>query len=220
MNALFIGIALTPLTAYFCLMGLLNSRRSPAVTSGARDMGALLLGISGMIFAGPCVLLTPESVFNRFSPWPWLAWVLLIVLYSLFCNLILLMMRPKIIVYNIKTDRLRSILKAVVAELDPEAQWAGDSALIPRLGVQMHIDASGLAKNVQIASSGPHQNLVGWHRLQSALAVRLREVPSPSNPLGILLSIVSGVAILGILGILFRQAPEVQAAFCELMRIF
>ena len=54
--------------------------------------------------------------------------------------LVLLVLRPRLVIYNISVDQLRPILAELVEQLDSEARWAGDSLALPALGVQLHLD--------------------------------------------------------------------------------
>ena len=48
-----LAIALLPLAAYVLLLGLLNLRRRPFLTSGGCDVAALGVALSGLMFVGP-----------------------------------------------------------------------------------------------------------------------------------------------------------------------
>ena len=52
----------------------------------------------------------------------------------------LLLLRPRLVIYNISADKLRPILADVVGQFDGDARWAGDSLAIPGLGVQLYMD--------------------------------------------------------------------------------
>ena len=98
-----------------------------------------------------------------------LAWVLLAALYAMGVALWLLVLRPRLVIYNVSVDFLRPILAEVVSRLDADARWAGDSLAIPKLGVQLCMDGSGLLRGVSLVSAGGRQEPAGWRRLESAL---------------------------------------------------
>jgi hypothetical protein len=184
MDALHFCIALGPLAVYFVLLGLINLSGRPFLTTGLRDTAALGVAISGFVVAGPMELFLPAAAASRFGPFVWL---LLLAFYGLCLTLLVLLMRPRLVIYNVTTDQLRPILASVVAELDNEARWAGDSLVLPQLGVQLHVEPLANLRNVQLMACGPLQNYSGWRRLEETLAIALRSATSSRNPYGILL---------------------------------
>jgi hypothetical protein len=68
--------------------------------------------------------------------------------------LVLLLLRPRLVIYNISVDKLRPILAEIVSELDPNARWAGDSLVLPGLGVQLYVDHFAAFRNVSLISAG------------------------------------------------------------------
>ena len=157
---------------YFLLLGLINLSHRPLVTTGARDVGALGIAISGLIIAGPMDLFLPEAATNRYGA---AVWVLLLVFYALCLALIVLMMRPRLVIYNASREQLRSILAEVTSKLDREARWAGDSLVLPQLGVQLYVESVSFLRNAQLVASGPPQAYAGWKKLEEELALVLRE---------------------------------------------
>ena len=97
MDPLHLCIALGPVIAYLMLLGLINSRRRPFLTTGARDLSALGIGVSGLVIAGPMELFLPELATNQFGAY---VWVMMLALYGLCWTLIVLLGRPRLVVYN------------------------------------------------------------------------------------------------------------------------
>ena len=112
-------------------------------------------------------------------------WGVMLAAYALTCVLIILFLRPRLVIYNITLEQLRPLLADVVARLDGEARWAGESLVMPQLGVQLHLDAVPMLKNVQLVSSGPEQSLPGWRQLETGLAAALRRTRTSPNPYGV-----------------------------------
>ena len=71
MDPLHICIALGPLAIYFLVVGLVNLRARPFITSGAQDAAALGVGVMGLVIAGPMELFFPESAAVQFGFWVW-----------------------------------------------------------------------------------------------------------------------------------------------------
>jgi hypothetical protein len=181
MDPLHLGIAIGPLGVYLFWIGLLNLRRRATLFSGATDGAALALGVSGLAIAGPLELFMPEQAAVRFGPWIWL---LLIGLYTMGTVLWLLTMRPRLVIYNLKSNRLRGVLAPVALQVDSEARWSGETLLLPQRGVHLSIEPFPLMRNVALASIGTKQDPAGWRDLAAALREALATVPTERNPRG------------------------------------
>ncbi len=207
-DALHACIALSPVAVYLMLMGLINLGKRPFLTTGSRDVAALGIALTGLFLCGPAKLFLPESAFLRIGPW---VWPLLLALYLLFLTLMVLVIRPRLVIYNITNDQLRPLLGSVVADLDKAAQWAGDSLTLPSLGVQLHIDPQDGFRYVQLVSAGPRQNFAGWRRLELVLGKALRESAGGNrNPLAVSLLFFSAL-IIGIVTFMMINEPQTIA---------
>lgn len=171
-------VALGPVAIYLLVLGTINLSRRPCLVSGVRDTAALALAVAGLVMVGPAQLLFPLAASIRLGVF---VWVLLFSIYLLAVVLVLLMVRPRLVIYNVSTDELRPILAEVVSKLDAEARWAQDSLALPTLGVQLHLESLGWLRNVSLVSSGPVQNYQGWRRLELALGAALARVEVPRN---------------------------------------
>lgn len=204
MDPLHFCIAVGPLSVYFLLLGLINLRRRPFITTGGRDAMSLGIGIVGFIIVGPMELFLPEAAANHLHIW---AWAMLVTLYLLALVLIVLLLRPRLVIYNITSEQLRPVLSDVVTELDPEARWAGDALSLPELGVQLHVEANAMFKNVQLISAGPQQNLAGWRRLEVELDRTFRKLEGAPNPYGASL-MLCGLTLAGWASYWLYQDPD------------
>lgn len=172
-------MALGPVAIYLLLIGAINLFRRPFLVSGARDAAALGLAVSGLVIVGPVELFFPVNASLRFGGF---VWVLLVALYALSLVLVLLLLRPRLVVYNVSRDELRPILTDLAAELDREARWAGDSLVLPNLGIQLHMDGLAAMRNVSLTAIGSIQNHQSWRRLELALDAALSQVEVARNP--------------------------------------
>lgn len=216
MDPLHLCIALGPLAAYLLLLGVLNLSRRPFVTTGARDAAALGLAVMGFVLAGPMELFLPEAAANRFGG---LVWVLLIAFYALCLTLLVLLMRPRLVIYNISMDQLRPIMANVVARLDDTARWAGESLVLPRLGVQLHIESFAAMRNIQLVSAGPKQSYNGWRQLEVALVPAIRESRSERNRYGFSLVFFSMVLLALITIGVINDPQAVYQTWHEMLRL-
>lgn len=206
-DSLHIAIALAPLALYLLLLGLMNLSRRPILTTGVRDTIALGLALSGLVAAGPMELFMPEAAAAKFHSF---VWALLATFYLLCLTLVVLVLRPRLIIYNVTVAQLRPVLAQVVSELDREARWAGDSLVLPQLGVQLHLEQSELMRNAQLVAAGPKQNYAGWRRLETTLAAALRTSPGSRNPQGYAL-ILCGAALAAIVTLCVARDPQQMA---------
>ena len=190
MDPLHFCIAVAPLSVYFMLLGFLNLMRRPFVTTGARDAAALGIGISGLVMAGPMELFFPEAAASQYGSF---VWVLMMSFYGLCVSLIVLLMRSRIVVYNVSMEQLRPILNQIAMEIDKKSRWAGDSLLIPDLQVHLHVEAVDWLRNVQLTSGGVNQSIEGWRKLELELRKSLHAIRVGPNLLGVAILIVAGV---------------------------
>jgi hypothetical protein len=217
LDPLHLTIALAPVAVYLLLIGLLNLSSRPFVTTGLRDSAALGVALMGFVIVGPMELFLPERLLARL-PLPWLVWPILISFYLLCLTLLVLLQRPRLVVYNITSEQLRASLGDILGQLDKEARIAGESICLPNLGVQLYIESLPVLKNVQLKSTGPLQSYHGWRELEAALRAALRDSRGTANPYGVSL-ILLGAAILGIVGYLMTFDGEAIAqAWLEMIR--
>lgn len=215
-DPLHVCIALGPLAAYLLLLGAINLSSRPFLTNGARDSAALGVGIVGFVIVGPLELFLPEATAFQLGA---LVWVLLLVAYSLLVTLCVLVMRPRLVIYNIRPDQVRPLLANIVPRLDREARWAGECLILPSLGVQLHVEVFWAMRNAQLVAAGPKQSFEGWTKLESAISAELRETISRRNPYGFGL-VFTAIALVGLVATLLVRDPDVvQDSFREMLRL-
>jgi hypothetical protein len=215
MDPLHLCIALGPLAIYFLLLGSINLSRRPFVTSGARDAAALGIAIGGFVVAGPMELFLPEAAAVRMGVW---VWPTCIAFYVLCLSLLVLMMRPRIVIYNVSAEQLRPSLADIVVRLDSESRWAGDSLVMPNLGVQLTVESQGMMKNVQLASAGTQQSYQGWRQLEAELTTVLRSAKGTRNPYGMSLIMFGLLMAASVIYWLTRDPQGVAQALNEMLR--
>jgi uncharacterized membrane protein len=196
-------LALGPVGIYLLLLGAVNLSRRPLLVSGARDGAALALAVSGLVVVGPIELFAPLGA-ARAGPYVWL---LLLALYGLCVALALLWLRPRLVIYNISVDKLRPVLATLVEQLDTDARWAGDSLVLPGLGVQLYVDSFALFRSASLVSAGSKQSHAGWRRLEMALGNALTREEVTRNPGGISLA-GTGMLIIAAIVLTIKQDPQ------------
>lgn len=182
MDPVRLAIAVVPLAAYLAVLGWANVRRRPLVTTGACEIAALGIGLLGLVFVGPIELFRPELATIQFLNYIWLV---LLAFYLLWVALAAMICRPRLVIFNITPDELRPLLIEAAGTVDASFRWAGDSLVLPKLEVQLHIDGFPLLRHTSLVSSGPRQSLEGWHRLAKQLRASVRTVTVEPNMAGI-----------------------------------
>ena len=205
MDPLRFCLALGPVAMYLLLLGAVNLSRRPLLVSGVRDAAALALAISGLVIIGPLELFFPFEAAARFGPHVWL---LLLALYAMGVVLVLLLLRPRLVIYNISVDTLRPILAELVDGLDAQARWAGDSLVLPGLGVQLYVDTFPAMRSASLISAGGNQSHEGWRRLETALGDALARQEVARNARGLTLL---GVALAIFVSLILAIARNPQA---------
>ena len=215
MDPLHFCIAVAPLAVYLLLLGVMNLRGRPFVTTGARDAAALGIGLVGFVIAGPMELFFPEGAASRFGGW---VWIMLIVFYGLCVSLVVLLMRSRIVIYNVSLEQLRPILTSVAMKLDRRSRWTGDSLLMPEQRVHLHVETVEALKNVQLTAGGNQQSYEGWQALEKELADALKQLPVGPNLVGVPFLIVSGALALGAATWMLQDQQAVAQALEALWR--
>jgi hypothetical protein len=216
MDPLRFSIAVIPIAVYLAVLGLINLRRRPFVTTGARDIGAVGIGILGLMIAGPLDLFLPEAVAIRFGPYVWL---FLLVFYGLCISLIVLLLRPRIVVYNATIEQIRPLITDIAKSFDQKSRWTGDSMIIPNRRVHFHVEAVDWLRNVQIVATGNDQSYDGWRAVEKKLREATQDSRVPPNfwGTGFLLASLTLAILSGVL--LFQNQVEVAAAFKDFLRL-
>lgn len=216
MDPLHASIAVVPLAVYFFLIGWINLSPRTFITTGARDLAAVAMAASGLVVVGPMELFLPERLASMIGGW---VWVPMILLYALLVTLALLLMRPRLIVYNLSADQLRSAVNEVLGELDSHARWAGDSVIAPELGIQLALEAHAGVRNVALVSVGPEQDLVGWHKLKRQLKARLEGTTQPLNLQGLSFIFLAVVLATAVVYSLVSGRQEIAQSVHEMLRM-
>ena len=213
MDPLYLIVAFTPLAVYLLVLGYINLSWHPVVMSGFQDAAFVGAAISGFAVAGPLELFLPYEATQRFGPF---VWVLLIAIYAFVVTLVVLMMRPRVVLFNTSPERLRPILANVAQQLDRQARWAGDNLVLPQLGIQLHLERFLVMRNVQLVSAGGQQDFSGWRKLEKTLRRELRHTEAVVNPRG------AGLMIAGIflMGLLILSFVHDQHAVAQLWQEF
>ncbi len=214
MNPLHFCIIVTPLSVYLLLLGFLNLRGRPFVTTVGRDIAILGVAISGLVVIGPMELFFPETAVARFGPF---VWIMLLAFYGLCTSMIALLVRPGLVIYNVSYDQLRPVLTDVLTKMG-KPQWMGDNVRIPTGNIHFHIENHPWLRTIQLVSSGNRQNFNAWRELEIELGKASQTVPSQANFYGPLFLVTAAVLMVGSLSWMILDQDQVMVALRQMMR--
>jgi hypothetical protein len=216
MDPFHLCLALGPISVYLLLIGRINLGTRPFVTTGARDTMALAIACSGLAIAGPLELFLPEGLAAFLGAW---IWVPLITLYSLCTLLAAMLMRPRLVIYNVSVEQLRPILETVASGLDSERRWAGLGLVMPQRGVQLVVEALPAMRNVQLVAAGQtNQDWEGWRRLERSLRDAVATLRVERNPRGAGFLMFGMLMAATVLYALSQQPAEVAKGLDSFLR--
>jgi hypothetical protein len=167
---------LLPAAAYLAALAAVHMRRRPLAVAGAWDLLLLAAATAGLAVVGPLALLQPAA-----GGTPWVVGTLVLGLGPL-CAAVLLVSRPRMVVYNITPEQLRPVVAEVVAALDPTARWAGETAALPGRGLQVHLDGRGSMRSVSIVALGARTSAEGWAEFSRRLRQAIRRLRVRRSP--------------------------------------
>lgn len=214
MDPLRFAIAAVPLSAYLLTIGLLHLRGRPVVVTGAADLMALGIGLTGIAIVGPLELFRPAAATTQMGAGVWAA---LVTLYWLWLLLAAMLCRPRLVVYNRTPEELRPDLSEAARLLDPGGRWAGDALALRALGVQLHLDGGRSTQTTSLIASGPDQDPAGWRRLRRAIDRGLRKSDSVGDGAPGVGATLCGFAVGGLAITVWRLASD-PAAVAEAAR--
>lgn len=215
MDPLRFAIAAIPLAVYFLVIAVLNLRQRPFVTTGSRDLATLAIGVLGLMIIGPFELFLPEAAAIRFGS---LVWIVLLVFYGLCVSMMVLLMRPRLVVYNSTIEQLRPIISEIAHTMDQKSRWTGDSLVIPSRKIHFHLESVDWMSNVQIISTGNRQSYEGWRELERRLVETMQPMRIRPNVLGIAFAAIAAVLLLAAIIWVAIDRTAVAEALNEILR--
>jgi hypothetical protein len=214
-DPLHIAIALFPLAMYLLALGAINLSPRPLLTTGVRDTLALGIAISGCAIVGPMELFLPESAATLYGGW---VWAMMLSCYALFVLFIALMLRPRLVIYNIPLEQLLPVLEETIARLDKQVRTTGSTMVSQELGVQFSVESQAMVNNVQLVAAGPMQSLAGWRKLELELAQSLKSVRTVPSPFAAILPMLGLIMAILITLLLYQNPSGVQQSLADMLR--
>lgn len=211
MGALHAAIAFGPLAVYCLMLGLIHRSGRAVVTTGTREIYAVGLAVCGFVVVGPLTLFIPDFIARQIGaslPSTIAAWGFMLVGYSLLLSLIIFLIRPRVVVYNVSVDRIRDTLQQLIEHHQLEHEWAGRCLALPTLGIQLQIERGTSPRTVSLIATSGFQWRRGWRFLEQSLAFELREATDERLPGKFLFLAFSVVMLLTLLGALAIEDPQ------------
>lgn len=217
MSSLQIAIAVSPLVLYLLYWASVRLLGQTKVISGIADAYLLGTALVGFFLVGPLDLFLPEAAASRFGPFVWL---LLLTLYFLVLSLLVLIDRPRIVIYNATADQVRMLVSQVAQEVDGNTRWAGDLCAMPQIEMQFHLAQSRWSRTVQLVAVGWKQNFTAWRSMEIRLRYELSSSPRRSLRISgmLLLGVALALTLIATYGV-WRDRQHMAQALTDFLRL-
>jgi hypothetical protein len=209
-------LAGVPLASYLMLLAMIALRGRPLVTSGGRDLAALAIGLSGLVAIGPMQLFYPPLV----APGAALRVTVAMLLFFALCVIFaVLLMRPRLVIYNANRNDVRSALHRAADAVLPGSTLENDGVYFPPADVRLRIDGGQHGRVWQIMSWGTPLRPSNWRALRLAFARELgaQATARPTIPWALLIVAVGLSSI--VLWQLWQRPIEVASGLREFLRM-
>lgn len=203
-------IAFTPLILYVLALSIIRIGGLVWVTTGTRDLAAVLFAISGLVVIGPLELFFPNATAALLGPW---VWIPLLLLYFLFACLVVLNSRPKLVVYGRMLEDVYPAMVRAARALDASA-IENDKQLqvhLPALTVHLRLDLARGTDCSSVVAFEPTLPFAFWRQFAKHLRAELRPTPPPYPRRGWAMLIVASMAAF----LLFRHVAAQPALLVE-----
>jgi hypothetical protein len=183
-------LALVPLILYLFVLGLIRTAGFAWVTTGGRDLAAVLLAVSGLIVIGPMELFFPNTTASVLGVW---VWIPLALLYGLFACLLVINTPSKVIVYGRTLDELYPAFVRTAQSLDPDATINADQLQVYLPSAQAHLRLEYLHGHdcISVLAFEPVLPLSFWRDFRKRLRTEVQTTSPPRPRRGWLMLIVS-----------------------------
>jgi hypothetical protein len=207
-----------PLASYLFLLALVRMQGSCLVTSGGRDVVALAIGISGLVAIGPLQLFFPPVIAAGMSLRVTAA---LLLFYALCVILLILLSRPRLVIYNADLDQVRSAVHRAADSVLPGSERSPDGVYFPPADLRLRIEGSTRSRAWQIVAWGPTLRPTIWRAFRMAVARELAASRSASSAPHHAWSLLLWAVVLGVIVVwqLWQRPIEVATGFREFLRI-
>lgn len=186
-------IAFAPLIIYLLALSIIRIGGWVWVTTGSRDVAAVIFAISGMIVIGPLELFFPNTTAAMLGPW---VWAPLLLLYFLFACLVVLNSRPKLVVYGRTLEEVYPAMVRAACTLDAGAIENAEQLQVhlPALTAHLRIDLARGNDCSTVVAFEQTLPVVFWRQFAKQLRTELRRTSPPFPRRGWAMLIVATMA--------------------------
>jgi hypothetical protein len=203
-EALRIGTIVLPVTLYFLLLGLLNSRRRPQLLSARQDAALLIVALLPVTFV-------PLSAMVGGSLWV-LAGCLALAAGGV---AFLAPVGSAWVVYNLSTEQGERLVRQALEDLAGDVLAVPAGLEAPGLGLRVEIGGFWLLRNVSIRLIGGTGDQA--RQFEQGLADRLQRIHTDPHPMAVALLLVATVMLVAPLTLLVHQVPEIVRLLGDLL---
>ena len=179
-------LALLPLIGYLGLIGSIRLFGRTLITTGARDIFALGIAISGFFAVGPTELFFPTTAASVFGPYVWIA---LATFYLLCLTLVAITSRAKLVIYGRSASQMYKPLLRAAEKLD--SATVGDETqlqvTLPTLGIHLRLDGQPMSDHASVVAFEANLTSAFWSQLQGLLRSQVVVQPVARNTRGLLM---------------------------------
>lgn len=207
-------IAFTPLIIYLFAFATLRIAGLAWVSTGARDLAAVLMAVSGFIVIGPMELFFPNATASYLGA---IVWAPLILLYLLLACLLILSSKPKLIIYGRTMDDVYPALVRAAREMDAGTIENGEQMQVhlPNLKAHFRIEAAPGHDCLSVIAFEPLLPPGVWSSLRKQLRTHLKTTAAPRPRHGWLMLSVASALTYYLARYLFAEPARVVEGFRE-----
>lgn len=186
-------IAFAPLIVYLLALSIIRIGGFVWVTTGARDLAAVIFAISGLIVIGPLELFFPNTTAALLGPW---VWAPLLLLYFLIACLVVLNSRPKLVVYGRTLEEVYPAMVRAACALDASAIENAEQLQLhlPALSAHLRLDLARGNDCSSVVAFEQTLPVVFWRQFAKQLRTELRGTSPPFPRRGWAMLIIATIA--------------------------
>lgn len=173
-------IAFTPLILYLFFLAIVRIGGFAWVTTGGRDLAAVLAAVSGLIVVGPMELFFPNATASFLGVW---VWIPLLLLYFLFACLLVLGARTKLVSYGRTAEDVYPAMIRAARSLDAGSTVNNEQLQVhlPAFAAHLRLENSPGHDCVSVLAFEPNLSPSFWTSFRTQLRTELRAT-SPPRP--------------------------------------
>ncbi len=202
-TSLRIATVVVPVSLYFLLLGLLNSRRHPQLLSGRQDFALLMVALSPLAFG-------PAMHYLNGGLWMVPACVVLLI-----GGIWALAPRGRVwVIYNLP---LSSARQTVIDAFEAMGRCSCNTVRgveVEQGKAFVEFSSFPLLRNVSLRLVGGDEDL--WRTFESHLSLRLKSIETTPSPMAVSLLLIATAMIVAPMALMVHHAPEIVRILTDL----